>query len=167
MNTWKVILATLVIFGAGVLTGGFVVHRAAPRPQPVRLPGTNLLDTPGPGPLWLQDPARRRLLEELKLSPPQARELEHVMVESRERFQILWDLVRPDMQFELRELRARIHRILTPEQMEKFDRFTRPRFRRTESPGGETLRPRDRLPGGTNRVPGEGTPPRRNLSPRP
>ena len=43
MNSWKVILATVVIFGAGVMTGGLLVnyvdhshHPATTRPKPHR-----------------------------------------------------------------------------------------------------------------------------------
>ena len=49
MNSWKVILATLVIFGAGVVTGGLLVSYAvhtnlvmAPaKPAPLTVQGTN------------------------------------------------------------------------------------------------------------------------------
>ena len=86
MNSWKVILATLVIFGAGVMTGGLLVNYAvhtnlvlpAPKPIPVTIQGTNP---------WLQRAREllRRMDRELDLTPEQHQRIEKLITDSAER----------------------------------------------------------------------------------
>ena len=57
MNSWKIILATMVIFGTGVLTGGLLVGHYRPEPIAARpvAPGTGAHTNTG---------------EEVKIAPP-------------------------------------------------------------------------------------------------
>lgn len=117
MNTWKVILATLVIYSAGLITGGLLVRQGAPfrHMQPSGPP-------PNQGiPLILQQRFLERMKVELALTREQAERLDRLFAESRERTRIIMDLVRPEVQSEVRALRERILAELTPTQRRQFE----------------------------------------------
>ena len=127
MNTWKVILATLVIFGAGVMTGGLLVTYAVhtnlvppPKPAPLAQPGTNP---------WLQRAREllRRMDRELNLTPEQHQRIEKLITESAERTRTLWKPIAPQMNKEMQKLHRDIRDELTPEQRPKFDEFPKAR----------------------------------------
>ena len=138
MNAWKVILATLVIFGAGVITGGLLVRfidgntphppsTQASAPENPRRPGTqsaiarqNKLPPPNlPGPL--RKDFLDRLDHDLKLSPQQRECIEKIICEGQERTKAIWEEVEPDMHEVLTETRSRICGELTPEQRTCFE----------------------------------------------
>ncbi len=137
MNAWKVILATLVIFGAGVITGGLLVKfidASTPHPpltQPgapenARRPGTspatarqNKLPAPLPGPL--RKDFLDRLDRDLKLSTQQHECIEKIICEGQEKTKAIWEEVEPDMHEVLAETRSRICGELTPEQRTCFE----------------------------------------------
>jgi len=128
VNTWKVILATLVIFGAGVVTGGLLVNYAvhtnlvltAPKPAPVTVPGTNP---------WLQRTREllRRMDRELNLTPEQHQRIEKLIVESAERTRMLWKPIAPQMNKEMQMLHRNMRDELTPEQRPMFDEIFKQR----------------------------------------
>ena len=112
MKIWKVILATIVIFAAGVLAGGLVVKSLAPKP-PVPVP-------PVPG-ILSQQRFQSRLKEKLQLTSEQTNRIDRIFAESNERVRILWGLIGPELQKELQEVRDSIRAELTPEQRGKFE----------------------------------------------
>ena len=131
MNTWKVILATLVIFGAGVVTGGLLVvysndvaHRADPLAQPEGPKRVAQLP-PGPGRenrlpvaqhFLLRKEFLKRLDEELKLTPAQREHIEKIMDEGQQRIQEYSRQIDPQVRGELAATRERIRAELTPVQ---------------------------------------------------
>lgn len=129
MNTWKVILATLVIFGAGVVTGGllvsYTVHSnlvvTAPRPiSGATVQGTNP---------WMQR-ARdllRRMDRELDLTPEQHQRIEKLIAESAERTRALWKPIAPQMNKEMQMLHRDIRDELNSDQRSKFDELFKQR----------------------------------------
>lgn len=135
MNTWKVILATLVIFGAGVVTGALLVknsqHASQAAVQPPRNPelrpeadarGTN---RPSGGPKM---PGMRRdflknLDRELALTTEQRGRIEKILCEGQECTKQLWDKVEPQVRAEWNRVKEAIRAELTDEQKEKFDEF--------------------------------------------
>jgi hypothetical protein len=164
VNSWKVILATLVIFGAGVITGGLlvsysdralhVVTRSTPpadnpRPQaetPVAL-GARENRIPPPMPVPLRKDFLAVLERELNLSGTQKDHIEKIISDGQERTREVWRGVEPDMRRELIATRERIRNELTPDQRIRFeDMMRRPQRRPDDFP--------------TNR------PPRRVLPPR-
>jgi hypothetical protein len=127
VNSWKVILATLVIFGSGVVTGGLLVSYAVhanggPRPnQPAGQQQPQAL-TP-----WMQR-AREllRLMDrDLDLTPEQHKRIEKLIAESAERTKKLWEPITPQMGKEMQKLHREIRDELTPEQRPKFEKITR------------------------------------------
>lgn len=130
MKNWKVILATLVIFGAGVLSGALgtqLVRRQPEPPKPAFGPG-------GPGPERFD--FIRRWGDRLDLTAEQRDKIDRLVRESQERVRALWEPVGPKIQEETRSVRTRIEEILTPDQRAKFEEMSRDRFRRGGPPPG-------------------------------
>jgi Spy/CpxP family protein refolding chaperone len=150
VNTWKVILATLVIFGTGVVTGGLLVSYAVhtnvvltpTKPTPMTGQGTNP---------WLQRAREllRRMDRELDLTPEQHQRIEKLIAESAERTKTLWKPIAPQMNKEMQLLHRDIRDELTPEQRPRFDEIFKPRA------GQQNRRPGANQPPGlqTNAVP--------------
>lgn len=134
MSPWKVILATLVIFIAGLVTGAVGVKSLlkpagpSPRHEPMQ-------------PWMLRENFRAELDRRLHLTPEQNARIEKLMHEGQERVKEIWSLVGPEMQAELRAVREEIRRELTDDQRRQFDELVRnrkPRPMEIERP------PRDR-----------------------
>lgn len=154
MSPWKVILATVIIFAAGVITGGLLVQRTQ-RPErpgplpPFARPQQDIVPTP-----WF---ARREFLDrmdrQLNLSREQYDRIAKIIQSSQERTRQIVGRVRPEIQDELRHVRREIRGELTPEQAKKFDELQQ-RMREPNRPPPDNLDSR--------RGPGPG---RRNLPP--
>jgi Spy/CpxP family protein refolding chaperone len=132
VNTWKVILATLVIFGAGVMTGGLLVNYAVhtnlvitpTKPIPVTVQGMGTGTNP-----WSQRAREllRRMDRELNLTPEQHQRIEKLIAESAERTRMLWKPIAPQMSKEMQILHRDMREELTPEQRPRFDEIFKPR----------------------------------------
>lgn len=145
MSPWKVILATLVIFIAGLVTGAVGVK--------------GILKPTGPGnryepmqPRMLRENFRAELDRRLNLSPEQNARIERAMHEGQERVKEIWSLVGPEMQAELRAVREEIRRELTQDQRQRFDELMRDRKMRpmemNRPPRNRPFPPPDRRPNG-------------------
>jgi hypothetical protein len=128
VNSWKVILATLVIFGAGVVTGALLIGYSGKTLRGKILTsgtshGTNVVNRDKIQPP-LNGPLRKdfldRLDKELKLSAPQRERIEKIISEGQENTKELWSLVEPDIYAEMAGAKARIRQELTPEQQTHF-----------------------------------------------
>ena len=143
MNYWKVILATVVIFGAGVLTGGLLVNfvdhshpRNFHRPPPA-LTSTNAIaavvstnvSRQQRVPEILSKPFVEQLNEELQLTPEQRATVENIITESQGQMRKAVQGVRQGAREKIREL-------LDPAQQKQFDELLK--------------RPPRRLQNGTN-----------------
>lgn len=129
MKVWKVILATIVIFATGVVTGALLSKSTAPAPvspAPRQQPAPAV----APVPSWIVQERFLQLLKtELALSPEQFSKLKMVFADSRERMQILMDLINPELQAEKREVADRIRAELTPEQRTRFEQLIKRQHR--------------------------------------
>jgi len=117
VSTWKVILATVVIFSAGVFTGGLLVKQTS-KPEPV------------PSPEFGRIQMLRRLSRLLSLTAEQNEQLDTIMRESQERTKVFWELLEPELRGEFRKTRDEIREVLTPEQRKLFDELLKQRQRR-------------------------------------
>jgi len=169
MNSWKVIPAVLVIFGAGVLTGGLLVnyvdleHRDHPRFSIERgnaRPPMDAQGQPRPGGLtrprspetWRKD-FLEHLDEALKLTPEQHASISKIIAEGQERNREIWTNIVPRMRQEMEQVHQRIRAELTPEQQKGFEALVK-QF-------GPHGLPRDKTPpAATNQIslPPTGTP---------
>ncbi|EEF58974.1 hypothetical protein [Pedosphaera parvula] len=124
MKIWKVILATLVIFGAGVVTGGLLVnHVVRIKDQKKIKPLSVQAVTP-----WQQHNREllHRMDRELNLTPEQHDRLEKIIIDGQERTKALWKPIAPQMNKESQRVRSELRDELTPEQRKKFDELVKP-----------------------------------------
>ncbi len=124
MNYWKVILATMVIFGTGVVTGGLLVrHTQVMRPprSAHSSAGTNQTHTAAVSyPGGLRGEFLRRAQRELNLTPEQREKIDHILKESQERTRKIMEPVTPSLKEELARAKAEFNAVLTPEQQAQF-----------------------------------------------
>jgi hypothetical protein len=157
VSPWKVILATLVIFIAGLVTGAVGVKRLIKQPPRPIGPRAEPMQ-----PWMLREQFRAELDRRLDLTPDQNARIERVMHEGQERVKEIWSLVGPEMQAELRAVREEIRRELTPEQRRRFDEMMRnrrmppmemerPLRRPDRQPPGRPPQERFSVPGDTGR----------------
>lgn len=165
MNAWKVVLATLVIFVTGILTGATLVRFAqgGPKawrgpqrpgvenraPQPPVLPPN---PTPAPAPAVPVPPAGNQggllsrefvqvLERRLQLTRDQRERVGKIMVEGQERVRQLRARIDPELRKELQHAREEIRSVLTPEQREQFEQLMKRSTRRTERGDAERRPP--------------------------
>ena len=135
MNTWKVILATVVIFVAGVVTGGLVVRRTAEIPAPIRphYAGAPRLASPySAGGLRLE--FLRRAERELQLNPDQRERIDKLLQASQERTRKLMEPVAPELRAELEKTKDEFLEVLTPEQRARFEVLVKKQQQRPHEP---------------------------------
>lgn len=135
MKEWKVILATLVIFGTGVVTGGLLVHLTSQkpvRPRPLANQGTPLPPLRDTGKesrnpsLDQRKEYLSRLTRELQLSSEQLEKVEKILKDSQVRTKAVWESVQPRMQEEVRKTKEQIQGVLSDEQRRRFDEMAAP-----------------------------------------
>ena len=133
MNDWKIIFATVVIFGAGVISGGLLVnyadvtHLRAVQPVAAALETTNIISVvssnhpsktvtnPKPRlPEILSKQFVDRLEMELQLNLDQRADIEKIIAEAQ-------DEMRKSVQGVRQEARQKIREELTDEQKKRFD----------------------------------------------
>jgi hypothetical protein len=148
VNPWKIVVATLVIFGTGVITGGLLVsysdralHRSVPGPRaannPRPMPGTqnpmareNRVPPPMPAPL--RKDFLDRLERELNLTTGQRDRIEKIIAEGQDRTRQVWQTVEPEMRTELMTTRERIRNELNADQLQRFEDIMRHPQRRPD-----------------------------------
>jgi hypothetical protein len=164
VNTWKVILATMVIFGAGVVTGGLLVgHADRLRPQrPVQREASTPVRTGLPlSPNVLKLELLRRVERELDLQPEQREHVAKILSASQERTRKLMDPVTPLVREEVQRTKDEFRAVLTPDQQKRFDEMLKqpklPRDPREQRRPG-MLPPHDRFPEGAGYPPSSNEP---------
>jgi Spy/CpxP family protein refolding chaperone len=135
VNPWKVILATMVIFGCGVVTGALLLKTQLPPAGNPDVPVRATLSTNAPPP-WGQIQRLeflRRMEKQLDLTQEQKDQITKIIKDSQERSRPIWEQIAPQMRQELRRTREEIRNVLTAEQQPKFDRLLKLRPRRVEN----------------------------------
>lgn len=135
VNAWKVIVPTLVIFIAGIVTG-LVLDKFVGR-RPGKPAGTINQQAGNPW-LFRNRELLKRMDRELDLTPEQHKHIVSDMADSQKR-----------LRFELQQLHLAIAKELTPEQRKKFEALTRPHMEKrrnatNSSAGAEELTPEQR-----------------------
>lgn len=151
MNSWKIILATIVIFGAGVMTGGLLVndvdranrnnHRppdAEGRPQSEHGP-SRPVEFPRPRqPELLSTNFVKRLDDVLKLTQDERATIEKIIAEGQEQNHAIWTNNAEQMRRVMQDVRHRVREQLNSDQQKQFDDLMRHAPRR---PPGSTNAP--------------------------
>jgi len=130
VNTWRVILATLLIFGAGVVTGGLLVSHTIRTTQSRPRSFNGQLLTP-----WHFQTREllRRMGRDLDLTPEQRQHIEKIIADSQERTKAIWKPISQSMGREIQRVHGEIRDQLTPGQQQKYDVLIKQRSgRRTE-----------------------------------
>ena len=138
MNYWKVILATVVIFGAGVFTGGLLVncidhphsknlHRAQASAD-AHPPENHDHDQPHPPDIPPPRFAERmgkqfvqQLNDTLQLTPEQRGKIGKIIADGQEQNRQIWTNAAPKMRAVMQEVNQQIRAELTPEQLKPFE----------------------------------------------
>jgi len=127
VNAWRVILSTLVIFIAGVVTGGLLVNYTLQVKQSHPKP-PNSANVQAVSPWGVRNKELlRRMDRELELTPEQHGQIETIMSTSEERTKSLWKPIMPLMNKETQIVRSEIRDLLGPDQKKKFDGFGKQR----------------------------------------
>lgn len=125
-----VVLATIVIFAAGVVTGSLVTRKT----------GRPLITQP----MWGRFEMIRRAVGEMdrrgQLTPDQHQRIDLIIRDHQELIADYFSILEPDVQDVFKKLRESIREELSPEQRRQFEELSR---RRTGRPGE---RPSDRRP---------------------
>lgn len=144
MNPWKFILATVLIYGTGVVTGALVTtlverpHRAAARPaQQLTYSQIQRAEFLG------------RLQKQLDLTLDQHERIGHILRDSNQRTKPYWDPVAAKMQDEIRTVTEKIRTELKPDQVVKFDL----EIKASRSPKKLDPDRKEKKPGSTNAPP--------------
>jgi Spy/CpxP family protein refolding chaperone len=158
MNVWKIVCATLVIFVAGIVTGVVLMRlgERGPRPWnrpfhegvtqphiPTNPPLANPMHPSSPGNLAPMNREFVPLLErQLRLTAKQREEVEHIMKATQERIRALRSGIEPEIRKEMRQAQEQIRGVLTPEQLEQYQRLMKRQQKRDENsiPGDRRLR---------------------------
>jgi hypothetical protein len=121
-----VALATVVIFAAGVITGGLLVKKSG-RPPP----------TAPAQPFWGRFEMTRRAVDELdragNLTFEQRVRIDQIIRDNQELIAEYFGILEPDVQQLFRKMREDIRAQLTPAQRGRFEELARRRF---PNPGG-------------------------------
>jgi hypothetical protein len=116
-----VVLATVVIFAAGVVTGGLLVRR------------TNRTQAGLAGqPFWGRFEMVRRAVDEMdrrgRLMPEQRARIDGIIRDSQEMIADYFNILEPDVQQVFRKMRENIREQLTPEQRRQYEELTARRW---------------------------------------
>lgn len=142
MSIWKIVIATVIIFGTGVVTGGLLVSHVQRlnarqmrritgaletwRPRPAELL-RSVQDNPGP----LFDQRRlefiRVIQRQLNLTPEQRARIEQIVREGQEVTRQITESIRPQLREHWAEVNRKIRAELTPEQRARFDELLKQR----------------------------------------
>jgi hypothetical protein len=165
VKSWSVIFATIVIFGAGVITGGLLVNYVK-HPMAMHRPNGPGIKPPLPSTNELAEvPPQMRaqilnkqfvgqLSEELDLTPDQRQQIQKIISQGQQNTRDLWKLVAPQFQVIWRDTRVQIRGVLTPDQRKEFETLMRQQ-RHMQS----TNVPPAQLSSPTNPPPIQATPP--------
>lgn len=128
VKAWRVILAAVVIFAAGAVTGGLAVRFAT---------GPEVRSTRNGHPSWghrQRGDFLQKIDRELQLTPAQRENIEAILRDSQNQMKELWETIAPQVSEESRKTRQRIKAELTPEQAERFEKH----FKHRKSRGGSS-----------------------------
>jgi Spy/CpxP family protein refolding chaperone len=129
VNSWKIILAALVIFGAGVMAGTLVAMHHPLRsleenspPPPMENHEHSQRELPRP-PLVdvLGKKFSQQLDEKLQLTPEQKTNIQKIIAGGQDKNHAIWTNVAPQMREVIQDVHREVREQLTPEQQKQFE----------------------------------------------
>jgi hypothetical protein len=169
VNPWNLILATVVIFGAGVITGGLLVdhvnhahNRAGHRPPPVVVVATNhppvekTVELPKPRPPEILSQQFVQHLDDLlQLTPAQHEAIQKIIAEGQEQNHVISTNCSAQYRQVLQDVRQHIREQLNPDQRKQFEEMLKQMHPAAHKPAGTNAVPV--LPPATNDAVGRST----------
>lgn len=143
MNPWKFILATVLIYGTGVVTGALVTALVE-RPHKAAKPPPSLTYSQIQRAEFLN-----HLDRQLALTPDQHLQIGQILRESNQRTKPYWDPVAAKMKEEVRSVGEKIRAQLTPDQIKKYDA----ELKLSRAPKKADSDRKEKRPAGTNSPP--------------
>lgn len=144
MNFWKIILATVVIFGAGVMTGGLLVNYVERGHPGNHHPpaGDHDSDLPMPHSEMLNKSFAQQLDDALHFTPEQRKAIEKIIADGQQRNHDLWKFVSPQFRAVMQDTHQKIREQLNPDQRKQFEKLLK-QFHPTRRPPNPTNAPPD------------------------
>lgn len=146
---WKIILATVVIFVAGIVTGGLLVgysdrgHFPSKEIRSATVQTNAVRGTRLPPPLM--GPLRKDFLDklqrELKIDAAQRERIEKIICDGQEQTRTIWQEVEPEIHETLIETKNKICAELTAEQRATFEERLKSRSRPAAKPAATNAVP--------------------------
>jgi len=123
-----VVLATIVIFGTGVVTGGLLVKKSMPIP-------------PSGEPFLNRFEMAHRAVNQLDLAPEQRLRVHRIIRDKQELIADYFKILEPDVQDLFKQMRKQIFEELTPPQRQRLEELMRQRPMRNLQNRPENFRP--------------------------
>jgi Spy/CpxP family protein refolding chaperone len=120
VKIWSVVIAVMLIFGAGVVTGGLLVRTRVVQHETAPAPAAQRSAAPMPNLALGRQMFIQRVRSELDLTPEQSAKVDEIMAESHKRIAKIYEPVTPQAREESRRVRQEILALLTPQQKKKF-----------------------------------------------
>jgi biotin carboxylase len=153
VNYWKVILATVVIFGAGVFTGGLMInsvershprfhrspstietHPTAEAREPQSHTNYNPGNLPRPRPPEiLGDKFVQQLDDALQLTSDQRASIQKIITDGQDRNRSIWTNNSAQMRMVIQDVRRRVREALNADQQKQFEDLMKRSPRRQNS----------------------------------
>jgi Spy/CpxP family protein refolding chaperone len=149
VNTWKAILAALVIFGAGFVTGT-ALNRLADESKAIAPPAMPAAATrnaarssqmPIPMVQLRKIELMGRVQKALDLTADQHARIEKIIGDGQDQIQDLWNQVAPDIQDEFEDVKKKVCAQLTPEQETRFNMMMKQQLLLHARPGATNAPP--------------------------
>ena len=122
VNYLRVILATVVIFATGALSGYFIARNAT-IPSAATPVGSEMLQSTNAPAGWSKsrEEIRASLQKELDATDEQMAKVDEILSQSRKRSRDVWQNMKGDMEAELERVKEEIRGVLDEEQATKYE----------------------------------------------
>jgi hypothetical protein len=137
VNPWKLILATVIIFGAGVIMGGLLVFATQPKAKPAHhAPSVSAVTNRPPAvvrpvvevlnvhqPEILSQQFLAQLDDNLQLNPAQSDAIHKIIACGQEQNRVIWTNCAAQTRQVLQEVKQHIQEQLSADQKKKFEKL--------------------------------------------
>lgn len=129
MNYFRVILATVVIFATGMLSGYFLAHQAPQPPGGSTASSSSVLAGTNAPPSWNQkrEEMWSSLQKELKATDEQMARVDEILSQSRKRSREIWQTIKIPLEEEVDRVKEEIRGVLDAEQAAKYEAIMKQR----------------------------------------
>jgi hypothetical protein len=126
VKSWQAIVAALVIFCTGTVSGFLLAHQYLRRQNPDPALASSAFLSMGPS--WARTEFLRRAQQQLDLTEQQRERIDQILASGQSNLRVIWEPIAPQSQAELRQIRERILAELNPRQQAQFDDLTKQKY---------------------------------------